>query len=43
MAVLIDEDEAVHETVNRAGFRFFTELGAFRRYVQAEFASLEPA
>ena len=36
VALLIDEDHEVEEAANRAGFRYFTEVDAFRSYVEAE-------
>lgn len=32
VALLIDEDDKVHEAANQAGFLFFTDVEAFRRY-----------
>lgn len=43
VAILLDEDEAVHRSANRAGFRFFTDVASFRRYVESEVLALEAA
>ena len=32
VALLIDEDDKVHEAANQAGFLFFTDVDSFRRY-----------
>lgn len=36
VALLIDEGEETIEAANRAGFRWFTDIDAFRAYVEAE-------
>lgn len=40
-AILIAEDAETETIVNAAGFRFFTEVAAFRQYVALEVLSLE--
>lgn len=39
VALLIDEDDQVHEAANQAGFLFFTDVGAFRRYASERLAA----
>ncbi len=36
VALLIDEDAEIEQIVNEAGYRFFTDTNAFRRYVALE-------
>ena len=36
VALLIDEDEAIEEAANRAGYRFFTNVDEFRNYVREQ-------
>jgi len=36
VALLIDEDAEIEQIVNDAGYRFFTDIEAFRRYVALE-------
>lgn len=36
VALLIDEDAKTEQIVNDAGYRFFTDIGAFQRYVALE-------
>jgi len=36
VALLLNEDEETEEAVNQAGYRFFTTVEAFRRYVDRE-------
>lgn len=36
VALLIDEDSEVEELANQAGFRYFTSVASFRRYVKQE-------
>lgn len=36
VALLIDEDDAVRRAANGAGFRVFTSLDDFRRYVERD-------
>ena len=36
VALLIDEDAEIEQIVNGAGYRFFTDVGAFQRYVALE-------
>ena len=36
VALLIDEDAEIEQIVNEAGYRFFTDAGAFQRYVALE-------
>ncbi len=43
VALLIDEQCELDEIVNAVGYRFFTEVDAFRSYVEREILSLEPA
>ncbi len=43
VAVLVDENSNIEEIVNAAGFRFFTDIDAFRRYVEREILSMDPA
>lgn len=46
VALLLDEEQAVKETANRLGFRFFTTVGDFQRYVEHEIlagAEVRPA
>ena len=35
-ALLIDEDAEIEKIVNDAGYRFFTDVSAFQRYVALE-------
>lgn len=42
VALLIAEDPEVERVVNSAGYRFFSDTEAFRRYVEREILSLEP-
>ena len=39
VALLIDEDDKVHEAANQAGFLFFTDVDAFRRYASERLAA----
>ena len=39
VALLIDEDEKVHEAANQAGFLFFTDVDTFRRYASERLAA----
>lgn len=41
VAILIDEDREVGEIANRAGFRYFTSIEPFKRYVEQEILVLE--
>lgn len=43
VAVLLNEESEVEEAVNQAGYRFFTEVGAFKRYVEMEVLALNLA
>ena len=43
VAVLIDENAEIEQIVNNAGFRFFTDIGEFRRYVALEILPLDEA
>ena len=36
MALLLNEDEDTEEAVNQAGYRFFTSVDTFKRYVERE-------
>ncbi len=40
VALLIDEPTEVEEAVNRAGFRFFMDVGSFREYVTREILAI---
>jgi hypothetical protein len=40
VALLIDEDQTTEEAANRAGYRFFTSISAFRDYVEREILAL---
>lgn len=40
VAVLIDEDELVEKACNTAGFRFFTNIEAFKHYVERDVLAL---
>lgn len=42
VALLVGETQATEEAANRAGFRYFTDLKAFRDYVQEEILAFEP-
>jgi hypothetical protein len=42
VALLIDEPQETLEIVNQAGYRYFTNLDAFRQYVREEILALEP-
>ena len=39
VALLIDEDDKVHEAANQAGFLFFTDIDSFRRYASERIAA----
>ena len=41
MALLLNEDEETEETVNQAGYRFFTSVESFKRYVERELCPSE--
>ncbi len=41
MALLIDEGQEVEEAANRAGYRYFTDVEAFRSYVQREILAVD--
>ncbi|MBD2465970.1 DUF262 domain-containing protein [Oscillatoria sp. FACHB-1407] len=41
VALLIDEDPALEQIVNQAGYRFFTDIDSFKQYVQREVLALE--
>jgi hypothetical protein len=43
VALLIDETKATEEAANRAGYRFFTDVTAFRQYVLKEILASEEA
>ena len=43
VAVLIDENAEIEQIVNNAGFRFFTNIGEFQRYVALEILPLDEA
>ncbi|MGH2584815.1 MAG: GmrSD restriction endonuclease domain-containing protein [Dehalococcoidia bacterium] len=43
VALLINEGQETEEAANRAGFRYFTDLEAFRAYVERDVLALEPA
>jgi len=40
VALLIDEGREMEEIVNRAGYLYFTDLGAFRAYVLRDILSV---
>ena len=40
VVLLIDESREIEEIVNRAGYLYFTDMDAFRRYVQQEVLAL---
>ena len=42
VAVLIDEDQETQDTLNRAGFKYFTDVESFQDYVKREILVLEP-
>jgi len=42
VALLIDEGKETEEAANKAGYRYFIELDAFRAYVVHEILALEP-
>ena len=43
MALLLDEDRETEEAANRAGYRYFTDVDAFRAYVQQEILAMQEA
>ena len=43
VALLIDESQETEEAANRAGYRYFTDVHAFRAYVQQEILALPSA
>ncbi len=43
VALLLDEESEVEEAVNRAGYRFFTSLDSFKRYVQQDILATDLA
>lgn len=43
VALLIDEGRETEEAVNRAGYRYFTDVDGFKAYVQREILALEEA
>jgi len=42
VAMLLDEPEEVEQAANAAGFRYFTDVDAFKQYVETEVMALEP-
>ena len=42
VSLLIDEGRETEEAANRAGYRYFTDLEAFRSYVEKEILALTP-
>ena len=42
VALLIDEGRETEEAVNRAGYRYFTDVDAFQKYIKQEILVLEP-
>lgn len=36
VALMLNEEEEIRETVNRAGFRYFTDVDSFKEYVKRE-------
>jgi len=43
IALLIDEGREIGEAADRAGYRYFTDVDAFRTYVQREILALAGA
>jgi hypothetical protein len=43
VALLLGESPQTEEVVNRAGYRFFTDLDTFRSYVERDILALQPA
>ena len=43
MALLIGEGQETEEAANRAGYRYFTDVAAFRAYVQQEILAIHSA
>ena len=43
VALLLDEGKETEEAANRAGYRYFTDVDAFRGYVLKEILALEAA
>ena len=43
VALLIDESQETEEAANRAGYRYFTDVDAFRTYVRQEILALPSA
>ena len=41
VALLIDEGKPTFEAVNRAGYRYFTSVADFKKYVEQEILALE--
>lgn len=41
VTLLLDEDEKIEAIANRAGFRFFTDIDAFKAYVRSEILAFE--
>ena len=41
VALLLDEGKETEEAANRAGFRYFTDVDSFKRYVQREILAVE--
>jgi len=42
VALLIDEEPETVEAANRAGYRYFTDVNTFQKYVQREILAVEP-
>lgn len=43
VALLLDEEAETEEAANRAGFRFFTDIAEFRRYVETDILASQAA
>jgi hypothetical protein len=43
VAVLLNEEAEIEEAVNQAGYRFFTDIPTFKRYVQTEILAMHLA
>jgi len=41
VALLLDEGRGTEEAVNRAGYRYFTDVDSFKHYVQTEILAME--
>lgn len=43
VALLINEDDETKEAVNQAGYRFFTDIEKFKRYIEREILNKQPS